>query len=446
MGRLMGYPRRSLDRLFLVLWNIALHLVLVPALLYLWRRARKEALYSHNLGERFGGGAAVEPGSVWVHAVSLGELRAARPLIDELLTCGTRVLITNMTAAGRAEAEKLFAGPIVQGQVAVRWSPVDLSWSCARFLRRHRPALGIIMEIELWPQMIASANLAKVPLVLAQAQYPEKSFIRDQNNLGLRAHLVQGLTLVLAKSERHAARFRKFGAPNVEVMGELRFEQPIPQKQLAKAETLRHHIAPNRPVFCLASTAPDEDDLLIPVLARLKHEATKSNRPQPFFVYVPRHPRSFDRAAAKLVAAGLTFARRSSALDVNLTAHAPLPEQLDGLFGDSLGEIYFYLALSDGVFIGDSLNDEGSHNIIEPLSVGKHVVVGPSIWGIEYPAVEALAAGVITQINSSNELVALWGAAFKGGEVLDLPRFMSMNAGATKRAVKLMKSAKLLSD
>jgi len=441
----MGYPKRLIDRAALFGWDLLWLLCLPLVLLYLWNRSRKEPLYFQHLSERFGLGPAVPAGAIWVHAVSLGEMRAARPLIDALLHRGEQILITNITAAGRAETNALFADAIAAGQLHVRWCPAEYVWVTRRFFKRYQPKFGMIMEIELWPRLIASANYAGVPMVLAQAQYPDKSFARDQRGLKLRAQLVHGFTLILAKSEHHAERFRHFGATNVQVMGELRFEQPIPSAHLKAAAKLRAMINPARPIFCLASTGPDEDPLLIPVVTRLRAAAVDSGRPLPFFVYVPRHPKNFDDTSKLLQNNGLKMLQRSNDLDADLHLSGPLAEDLDGLFGDSLGEINFYFGLADHVFIGDSFNNEGSHNIIEPLSVGKPVVVGPSIWGIEYPAIEAIEAGVLTKVQTPDELLEYWNTLTITDENPMIRTFLDQHGGATAKAVEHLRSAGLLS-
>ena len=437
------YPARLIDKLALLLWDVAWHLGLPLVLLYLWHRGRKEPLYRQHMGERFGGGVVVPEGAIWIHGVSLGEMRAARPLVDALLKRGEQVLITNITAAGRAETLKLFADAIERGQLHVRWCSAEYAWAIRRFLGKHKPRFGMIMEIELWPRLIATCHANGLPLVQAQAQYPDKSFARDTKGLQVRSHVVRAFDLIMAKSERHAERFRQLGAQNVQVMGELRFEQPIPPAHLQAAKNLRAQIAPERPVFCLASTAPDEDALLIPVLRNLLDAAEQAGNQRPFIVYVPRHPKDFAVTGERLQAAGLNMLQRSTDLDETLSPKAPLPDDLDGLFGDSLGEINFYFALSDRVFIGDSFNDEGSHNIIEPLSLGKPVVVGPSIWGIEYPALEALEAGVLAKLETPDQLFDHWNSetGATGGQIRD---FLAQHGGATQKALHHLTNAGLL--
>ncbi len=441
----MGYPKGAINRLALLIWQLIWHALLPVLLFYVWKRSRKEPLYIENLTQRFGGGAAVPAGAIWVHAVSLGEVRAARPLIEALLARGERILLTNMTAAGRKESRALFADAIKARQMHLCWTPIELFWATGRFFKKHQPKFGIILEIELWPQLMASANRTGIPMVMAQAQYPDKSFARDRGGLQLRGQIVTGFDLILAKSERHAKRFAHFGARDIRLMGDLRFELPIPPAHLSAGATFRRMIDANRPVFCLASTAPDEDDLLIPVLQDLRQAAIATGRPKPFFVYVPRHPKDFAATAAKLQAAGLQMLHRSRDFDHDLALNRPLPDDLDGLFGDSLGEINFYFALADAVFIGDSFNDEGSHNIIEPLRLSKPVLVGPSIWGIEYPALEALEAGVLTKVETVQQMQAHW-LAFDGQEDrARIERFMAQHGGATAKAIGHLQDVGLIS-
>jgi 3-deoxy-D-manno-octulosonic-acid transferase len=429
----------------LLVWGAIWHFLTPLLLLYVWKRSRKEPVYITHLSERFGGGAAVPAGAIWIHAVSLGEVRAARPLIDALLAKGERILLTNMTAAGRKESMSLFTQAIKDGQLHIRWNPIELFWATRRFMKKHRPKFGMIMEIELWPQLIVSANRAAIPMVMAQAQYPDKSFARDRAGLQLRGHVVNGFQLILAKSERHAERFRHFGAQNVHLMGDLRFEQPIPPAHLAAAASFRKFISPDRPVFCLASTAPDEDEMLIPVLQNLRQNAIDTGEPKPFFVYVPRHPKDFSGTGKRLEAAGLKMLQRSLGFDQNLEFPKPIPNDLDGLFGDSLGEINFYFALADAVFIGDTFNNEGSHNIIEPLSLNKPVVVGPSIWGIEYPALEALDAGVLTKVPTPQKLQDHWQNFTPEDDKNQMTNFTAQHGGATGRALQKLKEFGLIS-
>lgn len=428
----MSYPNTWRDRLFLFVWSILCHLLLPLGLLYFKRRARKEPLYWQDLRERFGAGRPFERGAIWVHAVSLGEMRAAKPLLDALLARGDRIVLTCMSSAGHVEAHAVYKDAMEKGQFIKVWCPLDLGWAFRRFLRHYQPRLGIVLETELWPQMIAQSQRHNVPLAMLQAQYPDLGFERDSKRLGVRGRLVRGFDLILAKSSRHQARFEHFGASNVQVMGEMRFEQPIPQGQIAKGEHARAQVAKGRRVICLASTALDEDPVLIPVIADLLRQPEP-----PFIVYVPRHPKDFDASHDALLTAGLRVLRRSDVLDPDLSWTGAT--DCDVLFGDSLGEIYFYFAMADMCFIGDTFNDEGSHNVIEPLAVGKPVVIGPSMWGIEYPGIEAIEAGVLTRVTTGEELLAHWQQALQRDAVDPrIADFCDQHGGATDRALRLL--------
>jgi 3-deoxy-D-manno-octulosonic-acid transferase len=209
--------------LYRALWWAALPL----ALLYFHRRASRDPAYGAHMNERWGRGPTLE-GAVWVHAVSLGEMRSATPLVHALLDRGERVLTTHLTPAGRREAERSFATEIAEGRLLARYLPFELGPAFRRFLAATRPKLALVLEVEFWPVMIAEAARAGVPLYLANSQVPGKSVARARLLARLIGHPVAGTAGVFAKSERQADRFRALGAPNVRVAGELRFDQPIP--------------------------------------------------------------------------------------------------------------------------------------------------------------------------------------------------------------------------
>lgn len=372
--------------LYRLLWLLALPLVLG----YFWLRGRRAPAYRKHLAERFGFGPSLA-GAVWVHAVSLGEMRSAAPLVRALLDRGERVVTTHLTPTGRRAAETAFAAEIAAGRMVVRYLPLELGWAYRRFLRQ-RPKLALVMEIEVWPVMIAAAARAGVPLVLTNSQYPARSFARDRWLAWWIGHPVARVAAVLAKSETHAVRFRDLGARAVLVCGELRFDQPVAPHLLAAAAALRPAIA-SRKVVVLASVVEGEDSLYLGAIRALQDT---SQGPPPLVVYVPRAPERFDEVAKILTRDGQRLQRRSRVLDAGLTAD-PVPDlsQTDILLGDSLGEMYFYLALADLVVVGGGFLPSGAHNVIEPLALAKPVLTGPQVWSIEYPGVEAVAAGAL---------------------------------------------------
>jgi 3-deoxy-D-manno-octulosonic-acid transferase len=384
-------------RLALLAYGLLWTLGFPFALLYLRRRARRDPLYGKHLVERFGTYPAPLPGSVWIHAVSLGEMRSAVPLIHALLERGETVVTTHFTPAGRREAERALGPEIAAGRVRSVWVPFEYGWTFRRFFRAFQPKFGLVMEIEVWPRMIMAARAAGVPLFMCNAQYPSKSFARDTTRTPVRAELMQGFAGALVKSDLQRDRFAAVGVTNIAVTGELRFAQAIPPAQVAAAAAARARLAPDRRVIAFASVIAGEDDLFLDAVTRTRAAHAAAGLPPPFIVYVPRAPERFDETAARLAATGLRVLRRSTAFDGDLALIMDAGEP-DFLLGDSLGEMYFYLAMSDLVVVGGGFMPNGSHNIIEPLALGKPVIVGPETWTIEYPAEEAIAAGVCRRV------------------------------------------------
>ncbi|GLQ34688.1 3-deoxy-D-manno-octulosonic acid transferase [Amylibacter marinus] len=376
------------------------------ALIYLFLRGRKDRLYTQFLGERFGFYRQNLNADLWVHAVSLGELRSAAPIIQAFLDRGQRVVVSNFTPAGRRETMRMFEGAITAGDLAVVYAPAEYHWCYARFFRAFKPNLGLVMEVELWPQMVFSARRAGVALFLCNSQYPEHSFKRDSGRiLGARGDLIAGYAGVLAKSEIQEARFRAFGASNVEIMGETRFDQPIAPHLLdASAALTRLGVLGARPVVTLASVVVGEDAIYLQAIEQIQARARKAGNPLPLFIYVPRAPERFEECYELLIEQGQRVERRCDLFDENLNMITPVQSQTDVLLGDSLGEMYFYLDLCHAAIVGGGFLDSGAHNIIEPLALAKPVFVGPVTWSIEYPAQEALQAGVLAQVASADEL------------------------------------------
>jgi len=428
--------------LFLRLWSLLWHLGLPVVLVYLWRRGRKDPLYAQHLSERFGRYRQRLPGATWVHAVSLGEMRSAVPLIRALLDRGDTVVTTHFTPAGRREAERIFVAEIAAGRMAAVWVPFETAWAYAGFFHAFRPRAGLVMEIEIWPRMIFASRNAGVPLFMCNAQYPTKSMARDAK-FALRHKLMQAYAGAFVKSDLQAQRFASVGVPNITVTGELRFDQPIPPAQVAAARTLRPLLAGDRPVLTFASAVEGEDDIYLDAITTALKDPSR-----PFVVYVPRKPERFDEVAGMLAARGLKAIRRSAILDPALSPKNlpspswggdgggghPASQGSDILLGDSLGEMYFYLALSDRTVTGGGFAPHGAHNIIEPLALKRPVIVGPEIHTIEYPAVEAIAAGVCLRVKTPEELTqALTDWSGPGPEAIEA--FFKAHSGATQKTL-----------
>ncbi|AOF87738.1 3-Deoxy-D-manno-octulosonic-acid transferase family protein [Hydrogenophaga sp. RAC07] len=395
-------------------YELLWHLLLPVFLLFLWKRGKREPLYREHWGERFGAAPTGLNRPVWVHSASMGEMRGAAPLVRALLAAGYPVFITTLTPAGRTAAHSLFAEAMDAQRLQVSYVPLELGWAVRRLIHRVRPRAAVMTEIDTWPVLLATIRRQGVPLAMANAQYPKKSIVRDRKWGGFRAGIFQAYELVLCKSETHAQRFRDVGCERVVIAGETRFDLPVSPQQIGAAQAL---LAPwqlatasagQRPVLCFASAIVGEDEQFIDAIRQVQAGLQAAGLPPPLVVYVPRSPQRFDAVVQMFEAAGLRVARRSRMLDATLqpTPDAPDMSAIDVLMGDSLGEMYFYLALSQVVVVGASFVPLGAHNVIEPLALRKPVMVGHSIWGIEYPGVEALAAGVLQQHMTIDSLSA----------------------------------------
>ncbi len=417
-------------RAFLGLWSVLWHLGMPVILLYIRKRARKDPAYGAHLAQRFGRYRNPLPGSVWVHAVSLGELRSAVPLIHALLARGETVVTTHFTPAGRGESERVFADAIARSQLRAVWVPFETAWAFAGFFRAFRPKYGLVMEIEIWPRMVMAARRAGIPLFMCNAQYPTKSMARDEKYWGLIPEIMCNMAGGFVKSRLQADRFASVGVRNLHVTGELRFDQPIPPHLPGAGIAARRWLGgENRPVIAFASTVEGEDDLYLDAITRLRD----TSDPKPMIVYIPRRPERFDAIGDMLDKTGLTVLRRSRALpkDLRDAAFGDPVAPPDILLGDSLGEMYFYLAMADRVVVGGGFTQGGAHNIIEPLALKKPVITGPEIWSIEYPFTEAEAAGVALRARDATALAQAL-TTFAPSQTL-IETFFADHAGGTDK-------------
>lgn len=419
-------------RLFMAVYGVLFAAGLPLLLVYLWRRGRKDPDYLRHLSERFGRIAPQAPGAIWVHAVSLGEVRSAVPLIRQLLARGERVVVTVFTPAGRREAGRVLDADIAAGRVRVVWVPLELPGAFRRFLAATRPRAGLVMEIEIWPRMVMAARAAGVPLYMCNAQYPTPSMARDGRGLRLRQRVMRAFAGAFVKSDLQAARFRSVGVPDVAVTGELRFDQPVPPHLVAAGQALRARLGGRR-VIVIASAVAGEDALYLGVMAELLRGPEK-----PFFIHVPRAPERFDAVAGLLEGAGLRVMRRSAVLDGALAA-ADWDMAADVLLGDSLGEMYAWLAMADVVVVGGGFLPSGAHNIIEPLALRRPVIVGPNTGTIEYPAEEAIAAGVCLRVPPEGLAAALRPGAFAPPPAA-IEAFFAAHSGAAARTVAALEA------
>ena len=378
------------------------------------RRAVAEPGYGEHIAERFGHYApsldslmpsdsrySADPCAplVWIHAVSLGETRAAAILLIALRQQlpGMRLLLTHGTATGRAEGAKL----LQPGDVQV-WQPWDTRAAVARFLQRFRPSVGLLMETELWPNLVAACRAHGVPLALVNARLSEKSQRQAQRLAWLARPAYAALTAVWAQTELDAQRLRHLGAPVQGVLGNLKFDVVPDAAQLAQGRAWRAHSP--RPVVLLASSREGEEALWLEnaldlaskqplshtghALAAIKSEVHQRQDVQ--WLIVPRHPQRFEAVAQLLESAGLRVSRRSQWTD------APAPA--DVWLGDSLGEMALYYGLADVALLGGSFAPLGGQNLIEAAACACPVVLGPHTFNFAEAADLACAAGAAQRV------------------------------------------------
>ncbi|MCA0440213.1 MAG: 3-deoxy-D-manno-octulosonic acid transferase [Proteobacteria bacterium] len=385
----------------IALWLYSLALWLAQPLLKrkLRRRAVNEPGYAMAVPERFGRYAqpVAELGGplVWIHAVSLGETRAAAILLKELRIelPGMRLLLTHGTATGRAEGEKL----LQPGDLQV-WQPWDTRGAVRRFLRQFRPAIGILMETEIWPNLVAGCRRERVPLVLANARLNEKSRAGAQRLAWLSRPAYAALSAVWAQTEEDAARLRSVGAPVAGVFGNLKFDVEPSATQLAQGRGWRQ--ASLHPVVLLASSREGEEAMWLDALMQKQALAPTGQAPTAInneasspvqWLVVPRHPQRFDEVQQLLEAAGLRVSRRSQ--------WSEAPPNADVWLGDSLGEMALYYGMAHVALLGGSFAPLGGQNLIEAAACGCPVVMGPHTFNFAQAADLAMAAGAAQRVS-----------------------------------------------
>jgi 3-deoxy-D-manno-octulosonic-acid transferase len=372
-----------------VIWRFGYRLLLwllFPwALMHLWWRGRRQPGYREHVAERFGW-YRLRPARpvIWLHAVSVGETRAAEPLVRALAArySGHELLLTQMTPTGRETAQQLFGST-----ATIVYLPYDYPGAVARFLARFRPRLGILMETEIWFHLVAGCSRLGVPLLLANARMSEKSARGYELVAPLTRTALGRMAAVGAQSREDAARLERLGARGVEVTGNLKFDVVPAPRLLALGTELRRRIG-RRPVLLAASTREGEEVLVLDALAAIRVADL-------LLLLVPRHPQRFAEVAALLEKRGLSYARRSES--------GALPSECRVLLGDSMGEMAAYYAACDLAFIGGSLLPYGGQNLIEACAVGRPLLFGPHMHNFAEAsrlALEAGAAGTVADASA----------------------------------------------
>ena len=408
------------------LYTLSLYLLLPLALAFLAWQARRHPGFLKHVGERFGRYApAPEAPVIWVHAVSVGETRAAEPLVRALQIrhpqC--RILLTHMTPTGRETGETLFGG-----RVERCYLPIDLPGAVARFFDHFRPRAGIVMETEIWPNLIRAAGSRSIPLYMVNARLSEKSYASYRRFAGLVRASLAGFAAVAAQSEDDARRLTALGARETRVTGNVKFDVAPPADQLERGRALRRSLGAARPVLLAASTREGEEALLLDALEGIAVSGL-------LMVIAPRHPQRFEDVARLLEARGLRYQRRS--------ADVAVPSETRVVLGDSMGEMSAYYAACDVAFIGGSLVPLGGQNLIEACAAGTPVLIGPSVYNFSEAAELAIRAGAAIQVADAAALAREAGRVLRdSGEMQRMSQaalaFASAHRGATTRVLELI--------
>lgn len=409
------------------IYTVLLYVLLPYVLLRLLWRALRQPAYLEHIPERFGY-YQEKPSAplIWLHAVSVGETRATEPLVQALRARYPqhRILLTHMTPTGREAGEQVFGG-----NIARCYLPYDYPGAVRRFLDHFQPRIGIVMETEIWPNLIHACGVSRIPLYLVNARLSEKSFLRYRRYPGLVRESLGGLAAVAAQGGDDAQRLSALGASNVTVTGNLKFDIEAPRDQLERGAAWRAGHVTARPVLLAASTRDGEEELLLSVLPDVAV-------PGLLTVIVPRHPQRFEDVARLMEARGIRFQRRSG--------NAPIAPETQIVLGDSMGELFAYYAACDVAFVGGSLLPFGCHNLIEACAAGKPVLIGPSTYNFAEAAELAVRVGAARQAPDAKTLAREAARLLQNQpEAQRMAQaalaFCASHRGATARVLELLK-------
>lgn len=410
-------------RLYTLLLYVALPLISLVVL----ARGLREREYWRGWSARFGFGAPRPGRGIWVHAVSVGEVQAAAVLIAALheRAPALDVVLSCATPTGRARARALLPG------VDVRYAPYDLPGSVRRCLQRLRPRLLILIETELWPNLLREAQRAGTPTLIASARISARSAGIYRRLPGLLRAALAANVWVAAQSRADALRFLALGVPpqRVSVAGNIKFDRAVPAELMRRGAELRARYAAGRPVWVAGSTHAGEERIVLEA-----HRQLRAREPHALLILAPRHPQRFDAAAAAAAAHGLHAVRRTG---------EPPAGDYAVLLLDTLGELAEFYAAADIAFVGGSLVRVGGHNLLEPAAIGLPVLSGPQQYNSPDVARSLVEQGALTIVHDAAELAAalqklLADAPARARQGAAGRSVIEANRGARERLVQLI--------
>lgn len=419
--------------IYSLVWWLALPIVL----LRLWLRGRQEPGYRQHIFERLGfysSTADRKAKTIWVHAVSAGETRAAEPLIRALLQCypDHHILLSHMTPTGRATGISLFSD--VAERITPVFLPYDIASMIRRFLRHFSPSICILIETEVWPNLVAQCQASGLPVTLVNARLSEKSLKKAIKLASLILPAARAIHYVAAQSGPDAERLLKLEVQRLCVTGNMKFDVSPPPQMAERGARLRQQLG-TRPVFICASTRDGEEELLLKAFVALP-------QPRPLLILTPRHPQRFDQVASMLTEHQLCYLRRSS-LDLEQLNGNTIAHDIDVILGDSMGEMYMYYAAADLAFVGGSLVNLGGHNLIEACAMGKPVLTGPHTFNFSEITEQAILAQAAIRATDATQLMTLAqqliaAPAKRATMGQNAHAFFMQHQGATTRTMQML--------
>jgi 3-deoxy-D-manno-octulosonic-acid transferase len=374
-------------------YTLAGYLLLAPIFCaVLWFRGLRDPRYRRNFAQRLGKGETMPEPSIWVHAVSVGEVNAAAVLVRTLHDRypGIPLVMTTLSPLGDERARTLLGD-----RANIRYLPLDLPGSVSRFFDRVKPRIAVIFETELWPNLYHECGRRRVPLVLASARLSPRAMSRYRRFLSLFQEVLSNRVTIAAQGEGDAARFRSLGAnpEHTHVTGNLKFDFAVPKDVKTKGAELRELYAAGRPVWIAGSTHAGEEAIVLEA-----HREVRKTHPGAILVLVPRHPQRFDEVAAWLEKQNVRFIRHSQP-----SARTP---DLEVVLVDTLGELLDFYAMSDVAFVGGTLVEVGGHNLLEPAALGVPVLAGPNNFNSVEIANILVERGAAFIVHDARELAA----------------------------------------
>ncbi len=433
-------PMKISHRLMMGLYQLFWYLALPLALGRLLWKGRLQHGYREHINERLGMSWSISGAvpRIWVHAVSVGETRAAAPLIEALIQSGEKILLTHMTPTGRDTGRQLFASHIASGQLVQSYLPYDIHWAVNSFYRYFSIKVGLIMETEVWPTLILSARQKSLPVILVNARLSERSARRVSRFSNFSQLIYQSFTKVLAQTNLDAKRYNSLGLTNVLVTGNLKFDVTPNLEQIEHALALKKKLNHQVQIACAASTRDGEESLIIEAWQTFLK--TKEN-PSDFCLFiVPRHPQRFDDVFAQLQASFPKVLRRSSLSDQEF---ADAINQGGVILGDSMGEMSFYYALSDIVIMGGSLLPLGGQNFIEACALGRPIILGEHTFNFQQASTDVIDSRAAIRVFDVADLVKAVDLLLTNHQVKEdmstnALDFANQHTGATKKIIAVI--------